>query len=92
MSGIVGIVGDVEELEYRLAAMLRRQEHRGDHERGFWVSSFVESRLGLAHCGVVVSETEENVRQPYVDEELQLVIVLDGDIYNYRALRETLQP
>ena len=56
MSGIVGIAGDVEDVEYRLVAMLRRMNHRGGVDRGFWVSSFVESRLGLAHCGRVVSE------------------------------------
>ena len=91
MSGIVGIAGDVEDVEYRLVAMLRRMNHRGGVDRGFWVSSFVESRLGLAHCGRVVSELEEDVRQPYVDEQTQLVVTMDGDIYNYRELRAQLQ-
>ena len=92
MSGIVGIVGDAEDVEYRLVAMLRRMKHRGGSDRGFWVSSFVESRLGMAHCGKVVSELEEDVRQPYVDEQTQLVVAMDGDIYNYRELRTQLQP
>lgn len=92
MSGIVGIVGDAEDVEYRLVAMLRRMKHRGGNDRGFWVSSFVESRLGMAHCGKVVSELEEDVRQPYVDEQTQLVVAMDGDIYNYRELRTQLQP
>ena len=91
MSGIVGIVGDVYELEYRLADMLRSLRHRGDCGSGFWVSSFVESRIGMAHCGRMVSETEEDVRQPYVDEEEQVVVAVDGDIYNYAELREELQ-
>ena len=91
MSGIVGVVGDIEDLEYRLAAMLRSQKHRGGIERGFWVSSFAESRLGLAHCGHVVSELEEDVRQPYIDEQLQLVVAMDGDIYNFQELRVELQ-
>ena len=91
MSGIVGLVNDADDLEYQLAAMLRRLKHRGGEERGFWVSSFVESRLGLAHCGRVVSELEDDVRQPYVDEQLQLVVAMDGDIYNYGELREELR-
>ncbi len=91
MSGIVGVVGDMDDIEYRLAAMLRSQKHRGGEARGFWVSSFAESRLGLAHCGSVVSELEEDVHQPYVDEMLQLVVALDGVIYNFQELRGELQ-
>ena len=91
MSGIVGVVGDVDDIEYRLVAMLDSQKHRGGADRGFWVSSFVESRLGMAHCGKVVSEMEEDVRQPYVDEQTRLIVVMDGDIYNYRELRAQLQ-
>ena len=71
--------------------MLRSLKHRGGVERGFWVSSFVELRLGLAHCGRVVSELEEDVHQPYVDEQMQVVLAVDGDIYNYRELRTELQ-
>ena len=92
MSGIAGIVGRVEGLEYLLAAMMRSQGHRGEcSDRGFWVSDFVEVRLGMAHCGARTSEVEEQVRQPYVDERTGLVVALEGDIYNYRALREKLK-
>ncbi len=91
MSGLAGIVDSSIDLEYRLAVMLRSLEHQGGNERGFWVSSFVETRLGLAHCGKSVGELEEDVRQPYVDEETQLVVTVVGDIYNYRELRRRLQ-
>lgn len=92
MSGIAGIVGNIDNIEYRLAAMLRSMEHRGCNNNGFWVSSFVDSQLGLTHCGGVASETEEDVHQPYVDEDTSLVVALDGEIYNYRALRHELSP
>jgi asparagine synthase (glutamine-hydrolysing) len=39
----------------------------------------------------VVSELEEDVRQPYIDEQLQLVVAMDGDIYNFQELRCELQ-
>lgn len=90
MSGIAVIVGEVDDIEFRLAAMLRKQEHRGGDNKGFWVSSFAESRLGLAYCGKVVSETEEEVHQPYVDEDMRVVALLDGDIYNSKELRNRL--
>lgn len=90
MCGIAGIVGEVDSMEHRLAKMSRAQSHRGGRDRGFWVSSFVDARLGLAHNSMVVSETEELVRQPFVDEETSLVVVLDGDIYNFRDLRRLL--
>lgn len=90
MSGIAGIVGDVDNIEYRVAAMLRSLGHRGCNNNGFWVSAFVDVQLGLAHCGRVVSETEEDVHQPYVDEDTLLVVAVEGEIYNYRALRREL--
>lgn len=90
MSGIAGIVGDVDGIEYRLSAMLRSQKHRGGGNNGFWVSSFVDAQLGLAYCGNIVSEVEEEVRQPYVDDETQQVVLIDGEIYNYRDLRQEL--
>lgn len=93
MSGIAGIVGVADDIELRLAAMLRSQEHRAMQGRGFWISSFDHHtmRLGVAHCGCSVSELNEDVRQPYVDDELQLIVVLEGDIYNCAPLREELR-
>lgn len=90
MSGIAGIVGDVDNIEYRVAAMLRSQGHRGCNNNGFWVSSFVDSQLGLAHCGRVVSEMEEDVHQPYVDDDTLLVVAIEGEVYNYKELRREL--
>lgn len=91
MSGIAVIVGQVDDIEYRLAAMLRSHTHCGCENKGFWVSSFVESRLGIAGCGCMSGEGEEQVHQPYIDDEAQMVVLLDGDIYNHKELREVLQ-
>ncbi len=90
MCGIAGIVGEVDSIEHRLAMMLRAQGHRGRKDRGFWVSSFVDARLGMAHNAALVSETAEHVKQPYVDDETSLVVAVDGDIYNFRELRRIL--
>ena len=90
MCGIAGIVGDIDSIEHRLARMSRAQSHRGSRDRGFWVSSFVDAQLGMAHNSMIISETEELVKQPFVDEETSLVVALDGDIYNFRDLRKVL--
>ncbi len=90
MCGIAGIVGEVDSIEHRLAKMSRAQSHRGRRDKGFWVSSFVDAQLGMAHNSMIISETEELVRQPFVDEETALVVALDGDIYNFRDLRKLL--
>jgi asparagine synthase (glutamine-hydrolysing) len=91
MSGIAGIVGNVDDLEYHLAAMMRSQQHRGEVGGGFWVSSFAEEYLGMACCNRVVGEMEEYVRQPFVDEDTRLVVMADCDIYNYKDLKVELQ-
>lgn len=92
MSGIAGIVGAIDDLEYHLATMIRSQEHRGGEYKGFWVSPIAECSLGIAHCGKVVSEVEEYVHQPFIDEDTQLAVVVEGDIYNYKSLRRELDP
>lgn len=91
MCGIAGIVGHVTDLEYRLAGMVKAQEHRGGKDWGFWVSSFVDSQLGIAHGSRIVSKTEEYVKQPYVDSDTRLVVAMDGEIYNGHTLRKELQ-
>lgn len=91
MSGIAGIVGTIDELEYCLSDMMRCQQHRGDGACGFWVSAFAGENMGLSCCSRMVGEMDEPVRQPLVDEDTQLVIMVDGDISNYVELRNQLK-
>jgi len=88
MCGIAGILGrvDTEERRGRVERMTRALTHRGPDDEGFFDDDGVS--LGFRRLSVIDLETGE---QPIVDEERSLAIVLNGEIYNFRNLRQDLE-
>ncbi len=86
-----GIVGQARsdgapiqtELIHRMCAAL---EHRGPDSRG----DAVEARAGLGIQRLRVIDIESG-DQPIYNEDRSIVVVLNGEIYNYRELRERLE-
>jgi asparagine synthase (glutamine-hydrolysing) len=65
--------------------MNRAMAHRGPDGRGIHVSGGV----GLAHVRLAVVDLETG-SQPFLSEDESLALVLNGEIYNHRELREEL--
>ena len=88
MCGIAGILGraDPGERSRRVDRMTRALTHRGPDDDGFFDDVGVS--LGFRRLSVIDLETGE---QPIVDEERSLAIVLNGEIYNFRNLRQDLE-
>ena len=86
MCGIAGKVSVdepvVEELLERMCAVV---EHRGPDSRGLFVDGGVG--LGVQRLRVIDLQTGD---QPIFNEDASIVVVLNGEIYNYRELREEL--
>jgi asparagine synthase (glutamine-hydrolysing) len=59
---------------------------RGPDGRGAWS----DGAIALAHRRLSIIDLSPTGAQPMVDAELGLVIVFNGCIYNYRALRDEL--
>jgi asparagine synthase (glutamine-hydrolysing) len=70
-----------------LDRMRDRMRPRGPDGSGSWVSD--DGRTGLAHRRLAVVDLSEAGAQPMHDGEL--AIVFNGQIYNYRELRERLE-
>ena len=85
MCGIAGILGreDADERKRRVLAMTHALTHRGPDDEGFFDDESVT--LGFRRLAVIDLETGQ---QPIVNPERQLAIVLNGEIYNFRELRE----
>ena len=88
MCGIIGQVrfdgGPVEQqLPARMCAALA---HRGPDARGIHVDAGVA--LGIQRLRVVDLDTGD---QPVYNEDGSVVVVLNGEIYNYRELRDELR-
>jgi asparagine synthase (glutamine-hydrolysing) len=85
MCGIAGIVGGgVEAGELR--AMCAALEYRGPDEEGYYRDDSVG--LGMRRLRVIDLETGS---QPITSEDGNLVVVMNGEIYNYRELRRELE-
>jgi len=88
MCGIAGIVrraptGVAPEVLGRMAATLR---HRGPDGFGF----FASSRAGLAHVRLSIIDLAGGA-QPLSNEDGSLLVVFNGEIYNYVELRQELR-
>jgi asparagine synthase (glutamine-hydrolysing) len=93
MCGIAGILGRVS--EDNRAALLRMSEamvHRGPDAAGVWESPPDGRGLGvmLAHRRLSILDLSPAGAQPMVDPRTGHVIVYNGEIYNFQALRDRL--
>ncbi len=67
--------------------MTGRLQSRGPDHGG----SYSDGALGFGHRRLSIIDLSEKSNQPLVDQELGLVLVFNGTIYNYRELRRELQ-
>jgi asparagine synthase (glutamine-hydrolysing) len=90
MCGIVGQVFQNQRCNPEvLVAMRDTMSHRGPDDAGEWYSP--DSRIGLAHRRLAIIDLSPLGRQPMHDDSGQLVIVFNGEIYNFRDLRKYLE-
>ena len=92
MCGIAGIVS--LEPEHLIAPMLASVEHRGRDDSGTWVSPSVDSsqrRACLGHRRLAIIDTSSAGHEPMFSHDGRYALTFNGEIYNYRELREELR-
>ncbi len=93
MCGIAGIIGRVAEPNRcALKRMSDALAHRGPDGDGYWEASPDAGGWGvmLAHRRLSILDLSAAGAQPMVDPVTGDVVVLNGEIYNYGALRDRL--
>jgi asparagine synthase (glutamine-hydrolysing) len=91
MCGIAGLI--TQDPEPRIAAMLKAVEHRGRDDEGVWTSAAINDegqRVCFGHRRLSIIDTSIAGHQPMLSHDGRLVVILNGEIYNYRELREQL--
>jgi len=72
-----------------LLRMRDRMIPRGPDGCGMWLST--DNRVGLAHRRLAIIDLSESGSQPMATADGSLVVTFNGEIYNYRKLREDLE-
>jgi len=87
MCGIAGFQGSFD--SELLGQMTNAIAHRGPDDLGEW--HLPESGVGLAHRRLAIIDLSPLGHQPMIDASGMVVIVFNGEIYNFRELRAELE-
>lgn len=93
MCGIAGYLdlsafASRDDMAFNVKAMCKSIEHRGPDEHGIYASSNFPLVLGHQRLSILDIASGQ---QPLTNVDGDLVIVFNGEIYNYRELREQLK-
>ena len=86
LSGFVDLVGFTRDADAVLRRMNRRLAHRGPDAEGY----FQQGAAFLGHRRLSVIDIASSI-QPMSTSDQRHTIVFNGEVYNYRALRQQLE-
>lgn len=87
MCGFVGFTNRIEGAEAVLSDMMERIRHRGPDAGG----QYIDDEIALGHRRLSIIDVSEQGNQPIYNDDRSLVLVFNGEIYNYKELREKLR-
>ena len=86
MCGIIGFTNRIENAKSVLTEMMDRIRHRGPDAGG----QYIDADIALGHRRLSIIDVTEQGDQPMFNEDRSLVLIFNGEIYNYQPLREEL--
>jgi Asparagine synthase (glutamine-hydrolyzing) len=91
MCGFVGIASksELEDIGSWTKIANKQIKHRGPDDSGYWVSE--DNKVELAHRRLAVVDISYLAAQPMSNESFGLTIAFNGEIYNYKEIREDLK-
>jgi asparagine synthase (glutamine-hydrolysing) len=91
MCGIAGIVS-LQPTKH-IGPMLESIEHRGRDDQGQWISNPIDetgAQVCFGHRRLSIIDTTVGGHEPMFSHDDRYVLTFNGEIYNYRELREQL--
>ena len=85
MCGFCGFTGQVADRETVLREMTERITHRGPDSTGFYLDDVIA--MGFRRLSIIDLAAGQ---QPLYNEDNSLVLMFNGEIYNYKGLRQEL--
>ena len=86
MCGIVGVTGHPADAAAVLEKMMEKIRHRGPDAGG----SYLDERIALGHRRLSIIDITEQGDQPIFNEDRSMVLIFNGEIYNYQEIRQKL--
>lgn len=83
MCGYVGFTNSINNSNQVLSAMMDRIKHRGPDAAG----TYIDDGIALGHRRLSIIDTSADGDQPIYNEDKSLVLVFNGEIYNYKDIR-----
>ncbi|MFH1593965.1 MAG: asparagine synthase (glutamine-hydrolyzing) [Candidatus Omnitrophota bacterium] len=93
MCGICGLIDNASGAISRdkIQAMTDKMTHRGPDNRGIYINLESSPKVGLGHRRLSIIDLSSQGTQPMANEDESIRLVLNGEIYNYKTLREELK-
>lgn len=90
MCGINGFITKkkLSDSKYRIEKMNKAIKHRGPDASGS--IEFDDGKVSLGHCRLSIIDLDARADQPMRSDNKETVIVYNGEIYNYKELKATL--
>ncbi|WP_444642516.1 asparagine synthase (glutamine-hydrolyzing) [Caproiciproducens sp. R1] len=86
MCGLCGFTGEVIDRDAVIKSMTDKITHRGPDSNGF----FTDSDISMGFRRLSIIDVASSGDQPIYNENKTLVLTFNGEIYNYRELRNIL--
>lgn len=86
MCGFVGFTNKINDASIVLGKMMDRIKHRGPDSDG----KYVDEQIAMGFRRLSIIDPSDQGSQPIFNEDKSLVLTFNGEIYNYKDLREEL--
>lgn len=86
-NNMCGISGFNWKDENKIATMVKSLAHRGPDASGI----FVDERISLGHNRLSIIDLSTNANQPMFDNKKELIVVFNGEIYNFQEIKKELE-
>lgn len=90
MCGITGFVtrGEAQHWRDDLPTSISAMHHRGPDDSGNWLNA----NVGLGHARLSILDLSEHGHQPMLSQDGRLIMVFNGEVYNFADIRSELEP
>ena len=88
MCGLVGVMGNLGDIDNNIRSMIESIEHRGPDDLGEWVDH--SNGIALGHARLAIVDLSDAGKQPMHSASSRYVLAYNGEIYNHLSIRSSM--